>query len=255
MTTMMEGQARVLARPSGEAFYLYMAVSCVAVAFLGFAPTYWLPLAEGKFTAHPIVHIHGLVFFAWTLFFVYQAWLAASGRLARHRSVGLIGISFATAMTILGALVAINQMKSAAALGLAEAGEAFAIVPLSSILFFAVVVAFAIGNVRRPEWHKRLMLVATISILDAAVARWFLVLLSPPGAVGPPSVGVDVPPALLTCVLLIVAIVRDWRVGGRPHPAYLVGLGALVAMKLIQIPLSATPLWHAVAGGVLALAG
>ena len=255
VTTAVEVRPRVLAQSRVDFFYVYMAVCCAAVAFLGFAPTYWMPLARGAFRANPIVHIHGLVFFAWTVFFVYQAWLAAAGRLARHRAVGMIGVSFATAMTILGTLVAINQMKSAAAIGQAEEGLAFAIVPLSSILFFAVVIALAIGNARRPELHKRLMLVATISILDAAVARWFLVFLAPPGAAGPPPVGADVPPALVTCVLLVVAIVRDWRARGRPHPAYVAGLGTLLAIKLLQVPASATALWHAVARGVLALAG
>ena len=52
-------------------------------------------------------------------------------------------------------------------------GIAFAIVPLSGILFFAVVFTLAIANTRRPETHKRLMLLAGISLLDAAVARWF----------------------------------------------------------------------------------
>lgn len=99
------------------------------------------------------------------------------------------------------------------------------------------------------------MLVATVSILDAAVARWFLVFLAPPGAAVLPPVSVDIPPALLTCVLLVVAIVRDWRLHGRPHQAYVVGLGALLAIKFLQVPLSATALWHTVAGGVLALAG
>jgi hypothetical protein len=232
-----------------------MAATSVAVAFLGFAPTYWMPLAEGTFRANPIVHIHGLVFFAWTLFFAFQTWLAASGRLARHRAVGLIGVSFATAMTMLGTLVAINMMRQSAALGQAEEGFAFALVPLSSILFFAVLVAFAIGNVRRPEWHKRLMLVATISILDAAIARWFLVFLAPAGPPGPPPVIVDLQPALVTFGLLLVGGVYDWRIYKRLHPAYLISGGCYLTMKLIQLPLSETPAWHAVARGVLALAG
>jgi hypothetical protein len=99
------------------------------------------------------------------------------------------------------------------------------------------------------------MLVATVSILDAAVARWFIVFLAPPGPPGPPPVMVDVPPSLLTCALLIVGIVHDWRQRGRPHPAYLVGGGSLLALKLLQLPLSTTAAWHAVAGRVLALAG
>ena len=255
MATTLEQRARVTARPREEYFYVYMAMSCAAVALLGFAPTYWMPLAEGTFSAHPIVHIHGLVFSCWTLFFVYQAWLAASGRLVRHRAVGLIGVSFVTAMTILGILVAINQMKSAVALGLTVPGEEFALVPLSSIAFFAVVVSFALANVRRPEWHKRLMLVAVVSLLGAAIARWFLVFLAPPGPPGPPPVAVDVAPSLLACVLLVIAIVHDWRRHGRVHPAYLWSGAALLALKAVEVPLSTTAAWHDVAGWVLALAG
>ena len=47
-------------------FYTWMATACVAVAFLGFIPTYFQPLAAGAFKANPVVHLHGLVFFAWT---------------------------------------------------------------------------------------------------------------------------------------------------------------------------------------------
>ncbi len=52
-----------------------------------------------------------------------------------------------------------------------DQGIAFAIVPLSGIAFFAVVFALAVANVRNGEVHKRQMLLAGISILDAAVAR------------------------------------------------------------------------------------
>ena len=235
-------------------FYFYMALACMAVAFLGFAPTYWLPLASGSFSATPVVHIHGLLFFTWTLYFAFQTWLAASGRTARHRAMGMIGVSLATAMTILGFLVAVHSMKHSAAMGQLDEGLAFAIVPLSGILFFAVVFALAIANTRRPETHKRLMLLAGISILDAAVARWFLTFLAPPGPPGPPPVPVTIAPALVAYLLLAVAIVTDWRTRGRPHPVYVYGGAALVAVKLLNWPISMTAAWHSLAGGILALA-
>ena len=181
MTTLVETPTQIAARTTTQYFYFYMALSCTAVAFLGFAPTYWLPMAARTFKSNPIVHIHGLVFFSWTLFFCFQTWLAASERIANHRSIGMAGISFATAMTIFGVLVSINLMKTAAALGLRDEGIAFAIVPLSGILFFAVAFTLSIAAARRPEHHKRLMLLAAISLLDAAVARWFLTFLAPPG--------------------------------------------------------------------------
>jgi hypothetical protein len=255
MTTLIDDvRARVIASSHARYFYFYMALSCMAVAFLGFAPTYWLPMATGSFPPMPVIHFHGMLFFVWTLYFAFQTWLAASGRIARHRTIGMIGVSLATAMTIFGFLAAVNAMKRAAALGLADAGIAFVIVPLSGILFFAVVFTLAVAATRRPETHKRLMLLAAISILDAAVARWFLTFLAPPGAVGPPPVEVTIVPALVACLLLVVAIVFDWRTRGRPHPVYIYGGAALVAVKLLNLPISTTSAWHSFAGGILALA-
>ena len=254
MTTLIDGRARVVAAAPARYFYFQMAVACAAVAFVGFAPTYWLPLTSGSFSATAVVHIHGLLFFTWTLFFVFQTWVAASGQIARHRELGMIGVSLATAMTIMGFLVSVNVMKRSAAIGQTDAGIAFAIVPLSGILFFAVVFALAVANTRRPEIHKRLMLLAGISILDAAVARWFLTFLAPPGPAGPPPVSVTIAPALVAYLLLVIAIIHDWRTRGRPHAVYVIGGLVLVAVKLLNLPISMTTTWHAFAGGILALA-
>jgi len=255
MTTLIgEVRARTVASSHARYFYFYMALSCMAVAFLGFAPTYWLPMATRSLPSMPVIHLHGVLFFAWTLYFAFQTWLAASGRIARHRTIGMIGVSLATAMTIFGFLAAVNIMKRSAALGLADAGVAFAIVPLSGILFFAVAFTLAIANVRQSETHKRLMLLAGISILDAAVARWFLTFLAPPGPAGPPPVEVTILPALVAYLLLVPAVIFDWRSRGRPHPVYIWGGGALVAVKFLNWPMSVTSAWHSFAGGILALA-
>jgi len=238
-------------RASASSFYFYMAIACSAVAFLGFAPTYWVPFAAGKLKANPVVHVHGMIFFCWSLFFVFQTWLATSRQIARHRSVGMIGVSLATAMTIFGTLAAINAMKTSAALGLKDAGIAFAIVPLGGIVFFAVVFTIAIVKVRDTETHKRLILLAAISILDAAVARWFMTFLAPPGPPGPPPVAATIAPALVACLLLAAAIVFDWRSRGRPHPVYVYGGICLVALKILNLPISESAAWHSFGEWVL----
>lgn len=254
MTTIAGKSVRSRTRFDAKYFYVYMAATCAGVAFVGFAPTYWLPVAAGTFAARPIMHVHGIVFFSWTVFFVFQTWLAASGRVQRHRSIGMIGISFATAMTILGVLAAIALMQNAAAQGLADAGKAFAIVPIISIIFFAITIITAIANIRRPELHKRLMLLAAISILDAPIARWFLTFLAPSGPPGPPPVAVDIPPSLVAFLLLVIAMVFDGRTRGRPHPVYSAGSGLFLALKFLQAPASETAAWHAIATWLLALA-
>jgi hypothetical protein len=231
-----------------------MALACTVTAFLGFLPTYFMPLASGSLAVPPAIHVHAVVFFTWSVFFAFQAWLAASGRIARHRSIGLVGVSLATAMTIFGFLASVDQMKRAVAVGQTEAGIAFSIVPLTGILFFAVVFALGVASVRNGEAHKRLMLLAGISILDAPIARWFITFLAPPGPSGPPPVAVAIPPALVACLLLVVAMVHDWRSRGRPHRVYVIGLVALLALKLLNMPISETQAWHAFAGGILAMA-
>lgn len=239
-------------------FYLWSALACAAVAFLGFTPTYFAPLARGAFNASTIVHIHGIVFFSWTLFFVYQSRLAGTGRITRHRDVGLIGISLATAMTFLGLLVAVASANRAGALGFLNEAKQFMIVPVAGIVTFAVLFGFAIAYVKHKDIHKRLMLVATASILDAAIARWFLTFLAPPpvpGASPVPPVGVAIPPALLCDLFIVAGIVHDWRTRGRPHPVYLIAGAAVLAEQLLRAPISTTVMWDHIATWLMHVTG
>ena len=86
------------------------------------------------------------------------------------------------------------------------------------------------------------------------MARWFLTFLAPPGPPGPPPVEVTIVPAFVAYLLLVVAMVFDWRTLGRVHPVYIYGGAVLVAVKLLNWPISATPALHAFAGGIFALA-
>jgi hypothetical protein len=251
----------VVAREAGY-FYVWMAGACVAVAFLGFAPTYWVRLLAGSFKAPPIIHIHGWLFSSWTLFFYAQTWLVARGDVKRHRAIGLIGVSLATAMCIIGVLVVMHSMAHANELGEGLAGREFAIVSLSAIAFFAICVALAIANAGRPETHKRWMLLGAVSILQPAAGRWFFVFLAPPEARGlspaetaPAPVSTSVGSGLLVDLLIAVAMIYDWRMLGRVHRVYLIGGAALLFLQLIRVPLSTTPAWIAIADWVAGLAG
>jgi len=236
-------------------FYLWIAGLYVVIAFGGFTPTYWARLASGTFTGAPILHVHGALFFTWTLFFFVQTALVAGGRTLDHRSWGMAGISLATAMVFTVVLAAINSMRVAETIGMAEQARRFSIVSLGSAALFAAFFAVAIANVRRTEVHKRLMLVAMIPLMHAAVARVFLTLFAPADAKGPPPVFVSVPPALLVDLLVVAAMVHDWRTRGRPHPVYLICGPLLLANQLLAVPLSATTTWLSIASWVQSLAG
>lgn len=235
--------------------YSWTALGCVLTAFLGFIPTFWTPLVAGKFAANPVVFMHGIGFFTWTLFALAQTSLVPARRVALHRSVGLAGISFATLLTVLGLLAALNSLQSGIAAGQAGGAEAFLIVPLTVIVPFAVLFAFAIANIRRPESHKRLMLLATVSVLNAPVARPLIVWVFkfPPTEQLP--VWIDIPACYLSYLLFVPALIHDWRTRGRIHPVYMIAVPILVLIPLAVMPISDTAAWHGFAKGFAALAG
>jgi hypothetical protein len=136
-------------------FYFYAAIGTVLTAFLGFTPTYFSPLVRGSFNAHPIIHLHGIVFFSWTVYFAFQSWLVAHNRTVRHRDEGLLGISLATAMLFLGLMAAVDSAKRAAAAGFAQDGIRFMIVPAAGVVMFALLVGLAIFFVKNKDIHKR----------------------------------------------------------------------------------------------------
>jgi hypothetical protein len=227
-----------------------MALVCMAVAFLGFLPTYWMPVAQGTARFDPVVHIHGLVFSTWTIFFVFQTWIAASGQVARHRLVGLIGVSLATAMVILGILVAMHSMHGRAAIGRSDFALSRSVVPLSDISCFALLAVAAFFNIPRPEWHKRLMLMAAISILGAPIFRWFVVFGHVPR---PTPLYVALEAQGVVILLSLVPILRDWRLNGRVHPAYVWGFSGILFARLLQATVGPTDAWHGIASWVNSL--
>jgi hypothetical protein len=236
-------------------FYLWMAVGFPLCAFLGFAPTYWAPMAAGAFRGNPIVHIRGWVFFAWTLFFIAQTGLAANGRIVGHRAFGILGASLVTAMAILALLVALNSLRIGEAMGVGVRAESFTIVPLSDIALFAVFMLLALANTARPEMHKRLMMLAMISILDPALARPFLAFVFTSLPPGPQPVWAPLPADALADLFLVAAIVCDVRARGKPHPAYLVGGAGLIAVQRLRLPVSDSVVWHEAAHSFAGLAG
>src|SRR5687767_11331464 len=159
------GGVRRAASPARGArwFYVWMATACVLIAFVGFAPTYWLQLARGTFVGSPLLHLHGLLSSVWPLYLLLQTVLVALGRVSRHRAWGLLGVSLATATVLVGFAVANDVLAARLTAGYGDAARAFHIASTSMITLFGVFVCAATVYVSRPEIHKRLMLLATIS--------------------------------------------------------------------------------------------
>jgi hypothetical protein len=230
-------------------FYLGLALVCALIAIGGFAPSYWLQLPRGTFVGPPLLHIHGILCTAWILFLISQTWLMSRGRTRSHKDWGLAGISLATALIVVGIVVAITSMESSIAQGHGDTARSFLIVPLAALLRFALFTGAAVAFVRNPEWHKRLMIVGTVGLIEAAAARFaFLMAVGTgpgirPGLFAPPPQAMPVVVGLLLQLLIVAGMVHDKRTRGSVHPAWIVGVTVSVAIILLKVPLSATPGW------------
>ena len=243
-------------RDTDARFYFHFAIALAAIAFGGFALTYFYPLARGRFDGPAILHVHGILFFGWMLLFIAQARLASTS-IRSHHALGLVGISLATAMVAASLVVIVGGLSESSASGTADTARALSIVPVVAISTFCVFFVLAIANRRRPEIHKRCMVMATITLLPPAVARVLFVLFAPAGSGARPSFAAPVTdlgvalritmaPALLIDLLVLVPIAYDWRSRGRPHPIYLVGGICLVLLHIARPFIAETAAWRAV---------
>jgi hypothetical protein len=264
----MTTETAAVRRPARQlpVFYLAMAGIFAVIAVVGFTRTYLLPVAMNRFEGPALIHLHGILSFAWMVLFVSQSALVRRRRVEAHRAWGLVGISLATGIVFTAIALVVRGLAAADAAGNFDRLRLPAIAPLSQIALFAVFVAAAVARVRRPETHRRLMLLATVNLLPPAVARLIgLVLRSViAGTAGRRNFAlvanvdrvfaVTLAAALVADLLILAAIVYDWRTRGRPHRAYVIGGACILLVQLLRKPFAYTDLWHWITDGLLALA-
>lgn len=211
----MNVAARALSNFSDRRLFLAAALGIITIVFAGFARTYFL---RGFFFRDPLpllLHVHGAVMFGWFALFFVQTCLVEAHRIRLHRRLGVLGGALATAMVILGPYVAfhaaardVHVHTEAARFSLVVLGYDCAIIAL-----FAGLVACAVAMRGRGDFHKRLMLLATLSLLTPAIAR--LPFMS------------NVQAILAGDVCVLACVITDVRLQRRLHPVPAVG-GSLI---------------------------
>jgi len=218
--------------------------------FLGFARTYYLKTIFSTPTFPLLFHIHGALFTGWILLLVLQASLVVSRRTALHRRLGWIGLSLVVPMLITGSLVAIAAARGQGPISAAVRRGELTWVPvgiapaemllnnLATMLLFGVFAAAGLAMRRRPDAHKRFMMLATIGLLPAAIGRAVITIL-----------GVFHPTLLLggTALFVLAMAIYDRRSRGRLHPVTLWAGLTLILSFPTRLALADTALWQAVA--------
>ena len=221
-------------------FFAAMATVSLVVISIGFARTYYLAGVFRAALPNRLVHIHGAVFSLWILLFIAQISLITVHRIDLHRRLGMLGFVLACLMVILGVLVATDQLARHAAIPGTETVEevrAFYAIPLTDMLMFSTFIYLGFRHRPHPAVHKRLMLFATFSLLDAGFDRWSIF----------EPYSLPVVHAVCFFPLLAILMAYDWSSTGKVQRVTLAASGYLVAVQQLRHPLSHTAVWQAFA--------
>ena len=213
-----------------------MGTAVALVVFAGFSRTYylsrWLTSPERTPEMTILLHFHAAAFTLWILLGAVQPALVAGGRVALHRSLGMAGAALALLVWSLG------NLASAAAMNVGYKGmgdpHAFYAVTFFSMQAFGIIVALGIWKRGRADTHKRLMLLSSAAILEAAIGRLPLDIVA---RTAPLSfyLGAD--------LVILAGIAYDRATRGRIHPVWLWGGGVLVLSQVFRLAIMNSEWW------------
>ena len=151
-------------------FFTGLAATAAALAFVGFAPTYFLKRWFGTPPVPTVVHVHGLLMTSWFVLLIVQTSLVAARRTDLHRRFGVVGAVLAVVIVVMTVVMVIIGLRLPR--GIFAMDATVALVSLGSVAQFAAFGGAALLCRRKPDAHKRLMFIATAVLITASVGRW-----------------------------------------------------------------------------------
>ena len=219
-------------------FYFAMAVLTAAVVVVGFAPNFGPKMLHPAHPAPLSLWVHTGVFSGWVILVLVQTGLIQASKVSLHRTLGMSTAILGVVLPIVGVWVAIDTGHAKVLQGKA-AGESFLLVPFSDMFFFVVLFGLGMWWRKRPELHRRLMLLASVSLTVAAFARFPRYIV--PG--GHFNIACD--------LMILLAVGRDLVVDGRIHRVYLIGLPLLILGQATTELVRQSNWWLSVASSIL----
>jgi hypothetical protein len=215
-------------------FYFVMSLVIAAVVVFGFSHTIDANLIHPSEPRPLVLYLHAAIFSAWVVLLVVQSALIRTRNVQVHRKVGWFGFALGVAVPLVGTATGIAMAKFDTAHGTTDAAQ-FLIVPFFDMVAFSIAFGLAILWRTRPEYHRRLMFIASCALTIAAFNRFPLM----PENWG--YSGVD--------ALILLGVGRDLIASGRAHPVYLYGLPAMILGQALAmyVFLSSTPQWLSIA--------
>jgi len=227
---------------NGGRLYAWFALVAGFTIFAGFARTLYLRSISGAAPLSTLLLVHGIVMTTWFVVFGVQVWLVATRRIRLHRRLGMFGLVLAACVVYVGFAAAIDAGRRGVGSAFGVTPLMFMAIPLFDMPVFALLVGVAAWQRRRPDIHKRLMLLATLGMLTPAIARIPLPLIQNGG-----------PPVFfgLAIGIVLACIAADTLWNRRLHPACGWGGALIVAMLPLRVFIAETQVWARVASWLL----
>ena len=225
-------------------FYSRMAILLVAVVFIGFAPSFYLRGVVPAYprpnpTLPPSVMFHGLMFTLWMALLVIQTQLVATRRTETHMNLGKAAMLLAIALVPVMYVTAVWGVARESHPPFTD-GLNWTAIPLAVIPAFAFLIYEAWRRRREAQWHKRLMLGA--SIIFVAGPGFSRIPLAPPS-----FWGFAIQLLAGTTLLYVPLFLWDRRTQGKVHPASWTGYAVAVAAAVVPLALIYTNSWAGIA--------
>lgn len=240
------------ARIAERRFYLGFVLAIFAAVLLGFARTFflraWFPeWVEVHAPREPYYLLHGTITAGWFAVLIAQSSLVTAGRVDWHQRLGKLSVGLAAAVLVSGVAAAVIAVRRPTGfIDVDGPPQVFLAVPLLGLLQYAVFVSLAYARRNQAQAHKRLMLLASLSIIGAAVLRWPIGNIFMPSPV-PGYLFAD----LVALAFLLPLVAWDLLTLKRIHPVTLFGGLALIAMVPITGLVSRTGWWFAFADWIV----
>jgi hypothetical protein len=220
---------------------MIMGFVAILVVAGGFGASFYGVVTGAKSLTH-LVHLHAALFSTWLIMYVVQSGLVARGRIAIHQWLGVAGTALAALIVGVGYQTAITAARRGYDITLDGKNHdalRFLAFSLGDLLSFAVLVAAAVWYRRRPEIHKRLMLLAVVgpTMSAALVHLW----------AQPPMPDAARLPLFLASMasLLFAGAIYDRVTRGRFDPVSLWGAVILFAWgNLRAVVVGPSDAWH-----------
>lgn len=217
-------------------FYPVIALVLAALVLVAFARTYYLRYWFDVPPITTLLHLHSIAFTAWVVLFVIQTRLIAKQDYRTHMQLGIAGIGVAALVVIFGFATAIVSAGAPRVRPMGMNSQQFVFVPLLAISLFAILVTAAVLLRKRAQLHKRLMMLAMISVLGPPIAR--LIMMTHTGEHFL-AIQMAVP-----AVFVAGCLVSDWVRYRIVHPVYAVGGILLVLSWPVRVAIAQTLAWE-----------